>query len=1243
MSGGRFGHSPWASGSWRPPIMDEQQRNKNNNNRRGASRESSYRSATAGSDGRFQQYDYQQQHQHQHQHQQQYHRQPSASVAGSGYGDGRRYDDRRGGPAPASSSSSSSRPALHDSVSIPGDPSAPAERPPWQVELDALAAALRNRSANFLCIQAVPFDHNPTEIIEYGWSYPDPTRPHAPLEEALITMHCIPQEFVKRRNGMLSQDTRDFFNFGAHSRDLDEDSDKWNALRTQRLPQHEILERIEATIQRLVKDKRPLYIVVHGSKRGLGALYDAGMNTVEWGKTAFGTMEEDDYVALDMNMNLSELNALHQEIRLAKDREKAEQVRREQEESLRRAMNPNEYDHRSSRLPQPYQHASRFRDQGGAGGRNHNSSSYYNNNNNNNDSRSSYSAPSQPRKKSAKKKARRVDVYDDGYDEWGQPLSDDEDDIYSMPTTFGPSGGTSGAGSGPGRSTETDIKVIDTVTLIKALGIRWYEEDKNPNAKEPEDPNVRDMCHAIKLRHSPFARNISQFVYDNAGNDAHYTVIALAEMFRWWTEAVDVRRRAADAVPDVVRTGAGPGTDTRSQQRFDVDASKLDVSTPAPAPPPPSRPPPKREGDDAAVSAERQKKKRKAANVNNSLETLILEFECLRSVWRSFESGEKHIAFIAVDIEQYEYDHNYTTEVGWSILYPTQLMEVDLEGAKEGIIASHFIVDENRHLSNGRYVKHNRDHFLRGSKASEKVDGAEQLMNKTSLASETRIFEKLQKKLKRFGKHNIQVYLVFHDATGDLPVLERWEVFGDAEVLPFFDGDTGKHREPLPNSSSSKPRQHIWTVDTQRLMRAYQHSTQTASIKTMCEELVLHPTLLDKRFHNAGNDAFYTLFGMKAMASGPELSELRKKKQEERKRLPPKAARVQLTSWDQDFVEQEPDVKDEQTAAQALRPDISQIPGSQERLEPLFALSNSWHDFPCAYIAIRSVVVDGQVIELAWSVIDRRRMGVQLDSLFQQQGASTSSSTVPPTDSLAQPQRTYHCIDMANVSRLSKAGDKFHKAFGAMQVAEDKDVILAEKAGAQVLPNGTVATTQKRMARQLRAVIRKLRQTPGTLYFVFHGPVENTPIPKLCIPNEELPPELQDSRSAAGPREPTELSSDEEKLADIQIFDTSLLFERYVEKVETVTSADAQCLENTNPTLDHMCDEFHLCGGAQVDTANVGNAAHLLLRAIEYMATCNPIHHANADNAAADQGRTQEQLARLRVFPPNLEELGAGL
>ncbi|CAD6910223.1 unnamed protein product [Tilletia controversa] len=1132
----------------------------------------------------------------------------------------RRYDARRSVDRP----DVKPKPEPAPQTQLPNDPLSASARPPWQLELDTIATALKDRTANFLSVQAVPWDHGPHEIIEFGWSYPDPKRPHAPLEEALITMHYIPISGIKRRNGMLSANARESFLFGDHSLDIKPTDTDWNAAKTQRLDFQEIVDRLEETIQMLLRDKRPLYLVVHGDNRGLEALTQAALNTIEWGRTAFGPIETDDHIALDMNMDLSELNAIHQQARLAKDAERAAAEKREWEDKIKKLKNP---DNDGGRGRDPYAHpelSSRFNPQAthgtgrGSDSRGNQTASYSN-------------APGPSRQpansgsnNSSRARGRDDDDDDDAYDEWGFPISDDEDG-------FGIPCGTASGSRAPMFKKNLDIKVLDTTTLMKALGYMWYEPDPNPTAKAPEDPKVRDMCRVI-LKGSPYARKLRTQIFDNAGNDAHYTMLSLAEMIRQWFENQRGQEQAAAAVPDMPRTIQGVVRDDRALRRFDSDGSKLDSGTPAPQ----SAVPAKHENADAGPS--RPKKKPKPANPMNSLETLIAEYECLRNIWQANERGEKAVAFVAIDIETFEQDHNYTLEVGWSILYPPSKFTIDLSHTRDGIVASHFIIDEHRAHRNGNYVANNRDHFLLGSANSEKIDGCEQLMNKSCLAPEPDIWKKLSKKLKQFAKHVDEIYLVFHDATGDIPVLEQWEVLKDVEVLPFFDANTGKHRVPPPTRSpsdarpqakkDSKARRPIWLVDTQRLMRAYQHSKDVTSIKTMCEELVLHPAVSNKRLHNAGNDAFYTLFGMKVMASGPELPELRKKKQEERKALPsgPRRA-VVLQSWDQEFIERDlPEAKEELTPAQIIQQELSNTPGSQERLRPLFNLCDSWYDQQCAFIAIRSVVVDGQIVEMAWSVIDRRSLGTQLEG----QAASSSANT------LDQPQRTYHYLDIDKINLLTSTGaHRFHAPFGAVQRDEDQEVVKAQNSGAEVLPNGTVATTLLRMASQMRALITKLRKTPGKIYFVFHGPVKNHQFPELRIPNEQLPEELHSHGRAATHHALAvdDDDDDEEKLADIEIIDSALVFERYIEKADSVTNADATMLEDTRPSLEDMCQEFNLCAGEQIVTDNAGNAAHLILRAVAYMSTRNPIHHANGGPAADNP---QDKIARLRALATTL-------
>ncbi|CAD6908260.1 unnamed protein product [Tilletia controversa] len=147
------------------------------------------------------------------------------------------------------------------------------------------------------------------------------------------------------------------------------------------------------------------------------------------------------------------------------------------------------------------------------------------------------------------------------------------------------------------------------------------------------------------------------------------------------------------------------------------------------------------------------------------------------------------------------------------------------------------------------------------------------------------------------------------------------------------------------------------------------------------------------------------------------------------------------------------------------------------------------------------------------------------------------------------------------------------------------------------------------MASQMRAVMTKLRKTPGTIYFVFHGPVKNHQFPELRIANEQLPEELHSHGRAATLHALAvdDDDDDEEKLADIEIIDSALVFERYIEKPDSVTNADA-----TNHAGGYEAEPGRYVPGVQpLRGRGDRNAAHLILRAVAYMSTRNPIHHAN--------------------------------
>ena len=72
------------------------------------------------------------------------------------------------------------------------------------------------------------------------------------------------------------------------------------------------------------------------------------------------------------------------------------------------------------------------------------------------------------------------------------------------------------------------------------------------------------------------------------------------------------------------------------------------------------------------------------------------KFERVRTLWT-----EKVGTWLAIDLEQWEYDHTALTELGWSVV----CWEAD-ERVEE---CGHWIVKENMQYQNHNYVKGNRD------------------------------------------------------------------------------------------------------------------------------------------------------------------------------------------------------------------------------------------------------------------------------------------------------------------------------------------------------------------------------------------------------------------------------------------------------------------------------------------------------------------------------------------------------
>ncbi|KIJ56794.1 hypothetical protein M422DRAFT_72928 [Sphaerobolus stellatus SS14] len=210
-------------------------------------------------------------------------------------------------------------------------------------------------------------------------------------------------------------------------------------------------------------------------------------------------------------------------------------------------------------------------------------------------------------------------------------------------------------------------------------------------------------------------------------------------------------------------------------------------------------------------------------------------FEQARTCWL-----QRKGTWLAVDFEGWEYEHNLITEYGWSAM--------TWEDEKEKFDEGHILVEEHMKYRNSTFVIDNRDHYLFGT-------------------SQTMRLKELKKFIHdQFIKFTSKgpLYLVFHSHGQDVKYLKQLEAPIDDIQYQF------------PESDSGPPSAGIYIVDTSSLFAALEgRSDETRGLERMCALLQI-PNL--DRFHNAGNDAHFTLIALKEMASADPLDKQRAKR-----------------------------------------------------------------------------------------------------------------------------------------------------------------------------------------------------------------------------------------------------------------------------------------------------------------------------------------------------------------------------
>ncbi|KAJ1659756.1 hypothetical protein IWQ61_001217 [Dispira simplex] len=167
---------------------------------------------------------------------------------------------------------------------------------------------------------------------------------------------------------------------------------------------------------------------------------------------------------------------------------------------------------------------------------------------------------------------------------------------------------------------------------------------------------------------------------------------------------------------------------------------------------------------------------------------------------------------IAIDIECFERDQSYMTELGWSVFDP----------ATGELTSHHDIIKENMRKRNGRYVPDNRDHFLFG---------------RSRLLRGDLVLDEFEAMLDRLTP----CIVVGHDIKSDIRLLREQDVELPDDVVLF---------------------------DTKKLYCCYSDNPQNGRKLSVVLDRLGIPY---NRLHNAGNDARFTMEAFLKMAA-PEMT-----------------------------------------------------------------------------------------------------------------------------------------------------------------------------------------------------------------------------------------------------------------------------------------------------------------------------------------------------------------------------------
>lgn len=209
-------------------------------------------------------------------------------------------------------------------------------------------------------------------------------------------------------------------------------------------------------------------------------------------------------------------------------------------------------------------------------------------------------------------------------------------------------------------------------------------------------------------------------------------------------------------------------------------------------------------------------------------------FTLTRKYWQEC-SG----TWLVIDIETWEMDHTVITEYGFcQVTWERGPGEEKRKIMEDG----HFIIQEHKTYQNGKYVDNNQQHYMFGKSKYIKLKDLRKFVNDQIT----------------MGLSRGPLYLVFHDHNQDIKDLTR--LGAPIEDIKY-------------NLPSASPSEGLYMIDTSSLFGALEGRTdEMRGLERMCLLLQIPNT---GRFHNAGNDAHFTMLALESMTSGQTLDQQR--------------------------------------------------------------------------------------------------------------------------------------------------------------------------------------------------------------------------------------------------------------------------------------------------------------------------------------------------------------------------------